>query len=112
MTKKPRGGERGPTGGQRQLKVRLKSAKQRKPSSKAWLERQLNDPYVAAARRETPEATLSELAERSGLHRSAVQRSLERIETLALHDDDGAGLTRRPAGRSTHPRAGRRAALA
>ncbi len=67
---------------------------------------------VAAARRETPEATLSELAERSGLHRSAVQRSLERIETLALHDDDGAGLTRRPAGRSTHPRAGRRAALA
>jgi len=46
---------------------------------------------VAAARRETPEATLSELAERSGLHRSAVQRSLERIETLALHDDEGAG---------------------
>lgn len=39
---------------------------------------------VAEARRETPEATLSELADRLGLHRSGVQRSLERIEELAL----------------------------
>jgi DNA-binding transcriptional regulator WhiA len=38
---------------------------------------------VADARRETPEATLSELAERLELHRSAVQRALERIERLA-----------------------------
>lgn len=38
---------------------------------------------VAEARRETPEATLSELAERLELHRSAVQRALERIERLA-----------------------------
>lgn len=54
---------------------------------------------VAAARRETPEATLSELAERLVMHRSAVQRSLERIETLVLHDDQGAGRrsARRPA---------------
>ncbi|MDX2258111.1 MAG: RlmE family RNA methyltransferase [Hyphomicrobiaceae bacterium] len=37
-------------GGPRQLKVRLKTAKQRKPSSQRWLERQLNDPYVAAAK--------------------------------------------------------------
>jgi hypothetical protein len=43
---------------------------------------------VAAARRETPEATLSELAERLHLHRSAVQRALERVEHLAVHDDD------------------------
>ena len=42
---------------------------------------------VAEARRETPEATLSELADRLGFHRSAVQRALERIEALALHDD-------------------------
>jgi DNA-binding transcriptional regulator WhiA len=35
---------------------------------------------VAAARRETPEATLGELADRLALHRSAVQRALERIE--------------------------------
>ena len=46
---------------------------------------------VAAARRETPEATLSELAERLGMHRSAIQRSLERVESLALHDDGGVG---------------------
>jgi DNA-binding protein WhiA len=38
---------------------------------------------VADARRETPEATLTELAERLDVHRSAVQRALERIERLA-----------------------------
>jgi hypothetical protein len=52
---------------------------------------------VAAARRETPEATLSDLAERLAVHRSAVQRALERIERLALHDDDG--IDRRGPGR-------------
>jgi DNA-binding transcriptional regulator WhiA len=41
---------------------------------------------VADGRRETPEATLSELAERLGVHRSAVQRALERIEWLVLHE--------------------------
>ena len=51
---------------------------------------------VAEARRETPEATLAELAERLGLHRSAVQRALERVERLALHPDEGAGR-RKPA---------------
>jgi DNA-binding protein WhiA len=50
---------------------------------------------VAEARRETPEATLAELAERLSVHRSAVQRALERIERLALHD--GAAASRRPA---------------
>jgi hypothetical protein len=38
---------------------------------------------VADARRETPEATLTELAERLELHRSAVQRALDRIDRLA-----------------------------
>ena len=38
--------------GQRDLKVRVKTAKGRKLSSKLWLERQLNDPYVARARRD------------------------------------------------------------
>jgi 23S rRNA (uridine2552-2'-O)-methyltransferase len=42
----------GDTGGRRQLKVRLRTAKQRTASSQRWLERQLNDPYVAAAKRE------------------------------------------------------------
>jgi len=36
----------------RPLKVRVKTGKGRKLSSKLWLERQLNDPYVARARRE------------------------------------------------------------
>jgi 23S rRNA (uridine2552-2'-O)-methyltransferase len=34
------------------LKVRVKTAKRRKASSTRWLERQLNDPYVARARAE------------------------------------------------------------
>jgi 23S rRNA (uridine2552-2'-O)-methyltransferase len=34
------------------LKIRLKTAKGRKVSSTAWLERQLNDPFVARARAE------------------------------------------------------------
>lgn len=38
--------------GQRELKVKVKTARGRKLSSTRWLERQLNDPYVAAARRE------------------------------------------------------------
>jgi 23S rRNA (uridine2552-2'-O)-methyltransferase len=33
------------------LRTRVKRAKGRKPSSTAWLERQLNDPYVAASKR-------------------------------------------------------------
>lgn len=39
-------------GGGRDLRVRVKSAKGRSLSSKLWLQRQLNDPYVARARRE------------------------------------------------------------
>ena len=61
---------------------------------------------VAEARQETPEATLAELAERLGLHRSAVQRALERVERLALHPDEGAG--RRPTSTSRRTRPTRR----
>ncbi len=43
---------RGRGSGSRALKVRVKSGKGRKLSSKLWLERQLNDPYVARAKRE------------------------------------------------------------
>ncbi len=42
----------GKGGAPRALKVRVKSGKSRSLSSKLWLERQLNDPYVARARRE------------------------------------------------------------
>jgi hypothetical protein len=54
---------------------------------------------VADARRETPEATLGELAERIGIHRSAVQRALERIERLVTNPGEGSG---RPRMASTH----------
>lgn len=53
---KPAGGGRAGGGssgrGQRELKVKVKTAKGRKLSSTRWLERQLNDPYVARARAE------------------------------------------------------------
>jgi 23S rRNA (uridine2552-2'-O)-methyltransferase len=39
-------------GSGRDMKVRVKSGKGRSLSSKTWLERQLNDPYVARAKRE------------------------------------------------------------
>ena len=39
-------------GSGRTLKVRVKTGRNRTLSSKLWLERQLNDPYVARARRE------------------------------------------------------------
>src|SRR3954471_13103339 len=44
-----RGGNRGD--GARPLAVRVRSARRRKPSSTEWLNRQLNDPYVAEAHR-------------------------------------------------------------
>jgi len=47
------GKEKGTSGrGQRELRVRVKTAKGRKLSSTLWLERQLNDPYVQRAKRE------------------------------------------------------------
>ncbi|QCI67729.1 RlmE family RNA methyltransferase [Phreatobacter stygius] len=39
-------------GGSREMTVRLKTAKKRTTSQQRWLERQLNDPYVARAKRE------------------------------------------------------------
>jgi len=54
MAKKSGGGGsvKGPGGGQRQLHTRVKTARKRSNSSARWLDRQLNDPYVAAAKRE------------------------------------------------------------
>ena len=44
---------RGSSGrGRRDLKVKVKTARGRKPSSTRWLQRQLNDPYVTRARDE------------------------------------------------------------
>ncbi|MDF1873063.1 RlmE family RNA methyltransferase [Vannielia sp.] len=51
MVKKPTG--KNTSGrGQRDLKVKVKSARGRRLSSTLWLERQLNDPYVQRAKRE------------------------------------------------------------
>ncbi len=51
---KGRGGSKGPGAGAgtRELKQRVKTARGRKTSSTRWLQRQLNDPYVAAAKRD------------------------------------------------------------
>jgi DNA-binding protein WhiA len=51
---------------------------------------------VADARRATPEASLAELAERLGAHRSAVQRALERLERLATDSGAPSGLDELP----------------
>ncbi|HEX7776357.1 MAG TPA: RlmE family RNA methyltransferase [Parvibaculum sp.] len=57
MTGKKSGGGKpgnatGPEAGSRSLRVRVKTAKKRTLSSARWLERQLNDPYVHAAKKE------------------------------------------------------------
>jgi hypothetical protein len=53
MTGDKKTGEKNTSGrGQRELRVRVKTAKGRKLSSTLWLERQLNDPYVVRAKKE------------------------------------------------------------
>lgn len=51
MAVKGKGGPADVGGGQRQLRTKVKTASKRSPSSTRWLERQLNDPYVAASKR-------------------------------------------------------------
>jgi 23S rRNA (uridine2552-2'-O)-methyltransferase len=48
-TTKSGGGDKG---GARPLTVRVRKSRRRKPSSTEWLNRQLNDPYVAEAKRQ------------------------------------------------------------
>lgn len=61
---------REPGGGQRALRVKVRKGRV-KPSSRLWLERQLNDPYVAAAKREGYRSRaafkLAEISEKYGL---------------------------------------------
>lgn len=53
MTNGKKPSDKGTSGrGQRELKTRVKTARGRKLSSTRWLERQLNDPYVHAAKRD------------------------------------------------------------
>jgi 23S rRNA (uridine2552-2'-O)-methyltransferase len=51
MTKSAKTGKSGGSGASRRLAVKLKTAKGRKTGSTRWLQRQLNDPYVAEAKR-------------------------------------------------------------
>jgi len=51
MARKP-DGKNGSGRGQRELKVKVRTARGRKPSSTRWLQRQLNDPYVKRAKAE------------------------------------------------------------
>ena len=52
MSPPARGSSGGPPGGGRSLKRRLRTGRGRSVSSARWLTRQLNDPYVAAAKRQ------------------------------------------------------------
>lgn len=60
MSKKPTGSGKGKPpasrasigGGQRDLRVNVKTARKRSASSARWLDRQLNDPYVAQSKRD------------------------------------------------------------
>jgi hypothetical protein len=66
---------------------------------------------VADARRATPEASLADLAERLGAHRSAVQRALERLERIASDEGDDRAMPRSDGRRDARrgrpmPRAG------
>jgi 23S rRNA (uridine2552-2'-O)-methyltransferase len=66
------GGSSGHEGG-RALKTRVRTARKRSLASTLWLERQLNDPYVAQAKREGYRSRaaykLIEMAEKYGLFR-------------------------------------------
>jgi 23S rRNA (uridine2552-2'-O)-methyltransferase len=63
--------------GSRGLTVRVKTARGRKPSSTRWLQRQLNDPYVAEARRAGYRSRaawkLAEIDDRVGLLKPGVR---------------------------------------
>ncbi len=52
MARAGRSSKTGGAGGARLMKQRLRTARGRTTSSQRWLERQLNDPYVAAAKRQ------------------------------------------------------------
>ena len=82
--------------GQRDLRVRVKSAKGRKLSSTLWLERQLNDPYVRRAKAEGMRSRaaykLLELNERFHL-----LRGVKRVVDLGIAPGGWAQVVRKMA---------------
>jgi 23S rRNA (uridine2552-2'-O)-methyltransferase len=69
------GGSGGSVGGARQLRERVRTARGRRASSTRWLERQLNDPYVAEAKargyRSRAAFKLLQLDEKTGILKGA-----------------------------------------
>ena len=75
--------------GERRLKVRVKD-KRKSQSSRKWLERQLNDPYVAEAKRQGWRSrAVYKLKSRRAPHlrpwRPCVLRPVHRSQSSALH---------------------------
>ncbi len=103
-------------GGGRDLKVRVKTGKSRSLSSKLWLERQLNDPYVARAKREGYRSRAAyKLIEIDDKHR--LLKPGARVVDLGAAPGGwsqiaakrvGAARGQGPRGRDRHPRHGRR----
>ena len=87
-------GKKPPGRGDRALKVRVKSAKGRRTSSTRWLQRQLNDPYVARAQREAwATRFLGSFEEPAGL---AARTFADKLRGLSYSDmDELAGDVRR-----------------
>ena len=87
-------------GGARNLKVRVKGGKGRSVSSRRWLERQLNDPYVKRAKAENYRSRaaykLLELDERFGL-----LRGVKAVVDLGIAPGGWSQVVRRKAPHAT-----------
>ena len=95
--------------GQRELRVRVKTAKGRKLSSTLWLERQLNDPYVQRAKKEGYRGRAAfkilELDDKYGFLKPGarvVDCSLS-VVRRSLVGDGAVRISGRPAGRRPRP---------
>ena len=90
---------RGKRGSPRALKVRVKSGKSRSLSSKLWLQRQLNDPYVARAKREGYRSRsafkLSEIDDKAHVLEERRARDRSRRRTRRLEPGGGQASGRR-----------------
>ena len=69
--------------GGRALKIRVKKARKRTPASARWLERQLNDPYVAQARREGFRSRAAYKLDRKSTRLNSSHQCLSRMPSSA-----------------------------
>ncbi len=84
--------------GSRELKIRVKGGRARKLSSKLWLDRQLNDPYVARAKREG-------MRSRAAYKLAEIDDKARFLQTWCAGDRSRRGA-RRPGARSRPRRVG------